>query len=241
MIVTRSLIATIALAFSFVTGAPAQDFIRGRIQHSAGPVRVSRPKAPAAQEATPAQTVASKAGAKKHIEIDLGDFKYSPMQPALPDWPSSAARSPRFPQQKTGASQANLIDESAEMTIAWEEWHKRVSEEIYARWVHLGRVPGEARVSITVKRDGSMDWSVSSYLGPHSSFGFHPLVESHFRASVDATLASVKGSPAFEFPEKSQRQEVQLHTKFSSQMDNGPSGYSWKRGDYEKVYSLGGI
>lgn len=138
---------------------------------------------------------------------------------------------------KAGAvtKDGELSESDRELIIAWESWHKAVSAAIYRRWRIFGTVAGEAKVKLVVSREGDISSKLISYdydAGDDLDiFGSKEL----FEANVVETLKSLNHDSVLVFPVKSKRQEVVLNTRFASHMGLGLSGYSWKRGDVERV------
>ncbi|MBY0356873.1 MAG: hypothetical protein K2W82_02645 [Candidatus Obscuribacterales bacterium] len=202
-----------ALVSAPVNCAPA---IKGRVETGDVFVKLARPTAKAVpQEATP-----DKSGATKPV-IDVSDFMFGNAE--------------EFAQKTVDAEKKSEKDES-ELVIAWENWHRRVSAIIYRRWKVYGSVSGEAKVRLTVSREGVINVKFLSFL-EQAEDEYEETVgeQAAFESKVLAALASLNHNPALEFPAQSKRQEVVLNTRFTSHSGVGPSGYSWKRGDYERV------
>lgn len=112
---------------------------------------------------------------------------------------------------------------SREMTLAWERWHKALSQAIYTRWQGMAQDPGKATVRITVTRDRRIRAQIM-----RSSGG--PVFDTVVLAAID----SLNGNPGLTFPAKSVRQHVSFEADYIAASDVTP-GYSWVKNDYEKV------
>lgn len=121
-----------------------------------------------------------------------------------------------------------------ELVIAWEAWHKRLCEHIYHHWLSLGRVPGEGVVVLHVTRDGKIDYDLQDF---HTELFDESVPEQRmlFDECVGETLKALNHKEVLPFPARSRRTEVFLSTRFSFRHGDGPSGYNWKKGDYERV------
>lgn len=140
---------------------------------------------------------------------------------------------------KNSRSGAGAEDQSRELVIAWERWHKAVAAAIYSRWRTYGIVPGEEKVKMTFYRDGELKFEFSGYnaFSEISEDDLRNRME--FEENINRTLHSLNHNPILAFPPKSQRKKVVLESLFSSHYGCGLSGYSWKRGDYEHLNAQG--
>jgi hypothetical protein len=123
-----------------------------------------------------------------------------------------------------------------EMVLAWEEWHKRLCASIYHYWLMYGNIPGEGTVTLNVTREGEIDFELNDYnVNPQEQFSMEQ--RELFSHAINHTLQFLAHTDVLTFPEKSQRKEVTLTTRFSfTEREDGPQGYSWKKGDYERVH-----
>lgn len=123
-----------------------------------------------------------------------------------------------------------------ELVVAWEHWHKNLCSVIYQRWIDCGNIPGDASIDIHITRGGDVDFQLKDYsVNPTEQFSTNQ--KEMFEHAVGRTLQLVDPI-ALSFPARSQRNEVNLTTKFTySDREDGPQGYTWKRDDVERVPS----
>jgi hypothetical protein len=113
---------------------------------------------------------------------------------------------------------------SREMMLAWERWHKQLSQAIYQRWQAMAEDPGHATVKITVTRDHQIMAQILRSSGAPQ-----------FQGTIMAAISSLNGNPGLTFPAKSQRNSVSFEADYVAGADVQP-GYSWVKNDYEKVH-----
>lgn len=129
-------------------------------------------------------------------------------------------------------------EHSKELTVAWDEWHRRVISAFYQRWKDGIDTTGQSRVTIIVTCDGKVEFTLSDFEQPDFA-NYDPGAEAAFKHAIDDCIMHFEKTPVLEFPPMSQRKEVKLVTTFSMNMF-GPSGYSYKHGDYEHVHTPAG-
>lgn len=112
---------------------------------------------------------------------------------------------------------------SKEMVLAWERWHKQLSEAIYTRWQKRVRTPGKATIRVEVTRDRQIRAFILNTDG-----------DGPFVASVMEAIEGLNGNPGLTFPAKSQRREVSFEADYVAATNVNP-GYSWVKNDYERV------
>lgn len=112
---------------------------------------------------------------------------------------------------------------SREMVLAWERWHKQLSEAIYTRWQKRVRTPGKATIRVDVTRDKRIRATIISTDG-----------DGRFISSVMEAIEGLSGNPGLTFPAKSQRQDVSFEADYIAATNVAP-GYSWVKNDYERV------
>lgn len=112
---------------------------------------------------------------------------------------------------------------SKEMVLAWEKWHKQLSEAIYTRWSEMADTPGRATIHLTVTRNLQVIPVIVSSSG-----------SGRFDRGLLEAINSLSGNPGLTFPRKSQRDKVEFETDYVAATDV-KSGYSWVKNDYEKV------
>src|SRR5437868_1368125 len=113
---------------------------------------------------------------------------------------------------------------SKEMVLAWERWHKQLSETIYERWSERADCPGRATVRVTVTRDHHLTATMMNSDGSR-----------HFDEGLMASIDGLDGNPGLTFPRKSQRDHVSFEADYIAGRNVNP-GYSWVKNDYEKVH-----
>lgn len=112
---------------------------------------------------------------------------------------------------------------SRELTLAWEQWHKQLSKAIYDTWSSMVDQRGRATLRVSVDRGRQISINViSSSGGPR------------FTKSLMSAIESLEGNAGLNFPSGSQRQVVSFEADYVADTDVQP-GYSWVKGDYEKV------
>lgn len=112
---------------------------------------------------------------------------------------------------------------SKEIMLAWEKWHKQLSEAIYSRWSETADTPGRATIKITVTKSLQIIPEVITSSGSH-----------RFDRGILEAINSLNGNVGLTFPRMSQRDNVQFETDYVADT-NVQSGYSWVKNDYEKV------
>jgi hypothetical protein len=113
---------------------------------------------------------------------------------------------------------------SKEMVLAWERWHKQLSQAIYARWSQTASVPGSCTLRLTITRQRTIQVMVVRPSG-------NPI----FDEGLMQAILSLNGNPGLTFPSQSQRQYVALESDYVAGHNIDP-GYSWVKDDYEKVH-----
>ncbi len=124
-------------------------------------------------------------------------------------------------------------DTAEDLLILWEEWHKKISKAIYTQWANYAPGPGEAHVTLTFRKDRSINLSVTRYnsLADYGNDGN----QWQFIDAIHKAVQEINGSPDLAFPDKSKRKEVVLNACFRSNPYDTVGGYSFKRGDVERV------
>jgi hypothetical protein len=112
---------------------------------------------------------------------------------------------------------------SREMVLAWERWHKQLSEAIYTRWQKRVRTPGKATIRVEVTRDRQI-----------RAFILNTDSDGPFISSVTDAIEGLNGNPGLTFPAKSQRRDVSFEADYVAATNVNP-GYSWVKNDYERV------
>lgn len=113
---------------------------------------------------------------------------------------------------------------SRELTLAWEKWHKQLSQVIYERWSSVADEPGRATVRVTVDRNKTIRVAFINSDG-----------SPRFDRKLRAVIEDLQGNPGLTFPTKSQRPMVSFEADYIAAHNVTP-GYSWVKNDYEKVH-----
>lgn len=112
---------------------------------------------------------------------------------------------------------------SKELVLAWEKWHKQLAGAIYQVWNGRARSPGRAVLKITVYRNRTIVPEILSCSG-----------NSDFRGSIMSVFSDLNGNQGLTFPSKSERQQVSFEAEYIAGRHVDP-GYSWLKGDFEKL------
>jgi len=112
---------------------------------------------------------------------------------------------------------------SREMTLAWERWHKQLSQTIYTRWQSMAQDPGRATVRITVTSNRTIRAQILRSTGGRA-----------FDTVILAAIQSIDSNQGLTFPAKSVREHVSFEADYIAASDVTP-GFSWVKNDYEKV------
>ncbi len=112
---------------------------------------------------------------------------------------------------------------SRELLIAWDRWYKQLSAAIYNRWSQVADVPGTATVKLIIAKDRTLNAVMVKSSG-----------NPDFDSGLIQAILSLSGNPGLTFPAQSQRQSVSLESDYIAGHNVDP-GYSWIRGDTERV------
>ncbi len=112
---------------------------------------------------------------------------------------------------------------SRELKLAWERWHKQMSGAIYSRWQSVADEPGAATLRITVTRDRVITVTVLRASG-----------SSRFDNKLLHVIDGLQGDPGLTFPSKSERRMVSFEADYVAARNVKP-GFSWVKDDYETV------
>jgi hypothetical protein len=113
---------------------------------------------------------------------------------------------------------------SRALVVAWELWHKQLSQAIYARWSQTASVAGSCTLKLTITKNRMIQVTV-----------VHPSGNPIFDQGLMDAILSLNGNPGLTFPSQSQRQFVALESDYVAGHNIDP-GYSWVKDDYEKVH-----
>jgi hypothetical protein len=221
-----------------VAATPSDDpLLRGRVETRSGPTRLQRPGTPVLQSNADTQPGGKQSSSLKAL-VDFGDFTFGK--------PAQKPEFAKFDDITGGATPAPTAQplqseaEDGAMIIAWEEWHKRICKAIYDNWLANSRIEGVAHTTICITRDRHITVTVEDVTISPLAIGRFPRgatlveerLETEFRKEIADTVQPLDGSMVFDFPSKSQRQEVVFHPYFKK---DGNRGYDWTKGDYERV------
>ncbi|HEY9790896.1 MAG TPA: hypothetical protein V6D22_10885 [Candidatus Obscuribacterales bacterium] len=228
------LLGSTSVAFA---ATPSDEVLHGRIESRTGPTRLQRPGTPVLQSAAEQQPGCKPASSLKAL-VDFGDFTFG--QPAqkpefakIDDIAGGATPEPSAKPLESGTDEGALL-------IAWEEWHKRICKAIYENWLANSKIEGVAHTTICITRDRHITVTVEDVsISPMALARFprgaqlvEERLETEFRKEIADTVQPLDGSMVFDFPSRSQRQEVVFHPYFRKE---GNRGYDWTKGDYERV------
>lgn len=239
--ITGFVVAT-GLMFT-LNGIALAQVLKGHLQRQDQPARIKRPVTPTLTGIFSTDVVrgehnissnAIKTGIQEN-DFAIGFHKMSPQK-------DDTAYGVTAPKQAAVKENALIGEaESADLVIAWEEWHRRVCAAIFARWRQFGVLPGVATTTLNFTRDRHIQVTVheveidpSIYdIVPESSRMSAAELQQAFIKTVNSTIEPLDGDLVLEFPERSRRKTVQFNPAFRG--TSGPAGYNWKKNDYERV------
>lgn len=212
----------LAAAISLLTPAAYADgALQGRIEHRHSLQRLGRPAMPSRPLGEPLEQ-ASNGKHKSTFKLtssnvsnllDKGSFDFNA-------------------KQNGGVDESNKESESV---IAWEQWHQNLSKIIYHHWLTYSNIPGEGVVTLTVTRDGDVNFDLSNFHVQPSEQIANDQKEL-FERCLGRTLNMIAHTDELAFPQGSQRKNVTLTCNFKHSLsDDVHQGYDWKRNDYERV------
>lgn len=129
----------------------------------------------------------------------------------------------RLQDQKLQPLNGNLKQDSPEMDIAWNEWHKRVAQAVYIRFNNMAKMafpqsrPLSCQITYTVTRDGQIV-NCRSLQGSG---------DRTFDSMVLQVVASLNGSALLQFPQGSRRQQVEKLAGFEHNFGD-PKGFKYQ-------------
>jgi hypothetical protein len=226
-------LSSLALLVSQTAGL-AQDPLQGRIESRNGLSRLNRPAMPSRPLGDAMEHLPPSASGGHHKSgFDLAASSVSNL---LDKQAFNFGNTEAKADSSKSAVKGGIDATDRELVVAWEEWHKRLCSTIYHYWLTYGNIPGEGSVRLNVTRDGEIAFMLEDYhVSPFEQFS--PQQRDMFDHAIAQTLQYMSHTDVLIFPEKSQRKDVTLSTKFSfSEQDDGPQGYTWKKGDYEHVH-----
>lgn len=219
MIKQGNVLALFLLMHSQSSAANAADVLQGRIEQRNAPVRVMRPS-------TPSRPLGNALEQFSQVKTVL-PIKSPPPVASILDKGNFSSFTKSMKGTADGADK--------ELLVAWEQWHKNICAGIYDHWLSEGRVPGNGVVAVTVSRFGDINYTLQNFY-VDASEQYDENQKAIFEESIARTLHSLDRN-LLRFPLRSRRSEVHLTTTFAhSDREGGPQGYTWKRGDVERVH-----
>jgi outer membrane biosynthesis protein TonB len=210
--------------------AMAQKVLQGRVEHADENTRLKRPagnlgeRLPGQVESTRLQrSTPMEAPSFKGSLVDTNTFRQPLAGRATDDGVQLGLLKPNDFANLPNKFDMGAERGSKEMVLAWERWHKQLSEAIYTRWSETADTPGRATVRLTVTKNNQVIPVVVSSSGSR-----------RFDRGLLEAISSLNGNPGLTFPKKSQRERVEFETDYVASTDV-KSGYSWVKNDFEKV------
>jgi hypothetical protein len=223
-IMKRSYAGALGLAYLLLIVASSvarADVLQGGVQKEDELLRISRPQNSDLKIERPIPVAPPRL--KSGVQ-DTTAFSPTLSGNARQDDPNLNASQPQY-----GTIPANKFDLGAErgdkeLVLAWEKWHKQLSEAIYARWSQTASVPGMCTLRLTITRERHVQVQVLHASG-------NPI----FDQGLIEAIQSLDSNQGLTFPTNSQRQFVSLESDYIAGHDINP-GYSWVKNDYEKIH-----
>lgn len=167
---------------------------------------------------------------------DQGDFNGQGMpgnMAQLPQQqqPRQQMQAPQMqPPTQMNAMRSNDPDNSREMQLAWDDWHKRVAEAIFNQIGGIAKMtlprtqPLQCIIHYTITRDGRVVNVNMQQNSPNIIYN----------AMVFGVVTRMAGNPVLAFPQGSRRMQVEKMSTFSH--NAGPNqGYRYIQGDKETM------
>lgn len=235
------LLPGIQSACAQATQSADKTVLHGKVIEHDRFVRLQRPSTPSLSISHDGQ--GSKLASGSHeASIDMGTdqflFNFKSQKPVADTLAAEGQ-----PAKAAKATEPDLFgeEESGELVIAWEAWHKRVSGAIFERWRVNGKLPGVAHVELRFTRDRHVIVDVQDVyidpdvynLLPEGSPCSPEYLRKQFTEEIMSSVQPLDGSSVLDFPAKSKRTVVYETPAFRG--TRGPASYSWKHDDYERV------
>lgn len=170
------------------------------------------------------ETFDAPASAFHRLAAEQQQDNFAPMQ-ARPD--TQPMRRPLISGVQQNATDA---DETAQMRLAWDAWHKRVAQAIYQRFSTLSNMafknapPLCAQVAYAVTRDGQITNVHFIQKSPNLMFN----------SLILGVLSSINGDASIlTFPQGSRRVSVDKSGTFTQ--NYGIEGFKYTTGDQETI------
>lgn len=216
-----------AVLSSLALAAPVEaEVLKGRVE-AEGSMRVARPGlggAGAGQAAPPLRVARPQTDSLRGSATDISAFRPPLTGRAQDDGISLGLLKPND-FASIPPSKFNLGTErnSRELVLAWERWHKQLSEAIYTRWSQTADAPGRATLRITVTKDRKINPIIVRCDGGR-----------RFERGLLSAIMSLDGNQGLNFPVKSERDQITFETDYVASTDVTP-GYSWVKNDFERI------
>lgn len=167
---------------------------------------------------------------------DQGDFNGQGMPGNFGQMPQQQQQAPRMqapqmqPPTQINAMRSNDPDNSQEMQLAWDEWHRRVAEAIFNQIGGIAKMtlprtqPLQCVIHYTITRDGRVVNVNMQQNSPNIIYN----------AMVFGVVTRMAGNPVLQFPQGSRRMQVEKMSTFSH--NAGPNqGFRYIQGDKETM------
>ncbi|MCC6978691.1 MAG: TonB C-terminal domain-containing protein [Candidatus Melainabacteria bacterium] len=215
--------------FTAADPAQAQNVLKGRIEREDEITRIQRPAVNSNAFQGQAQT--TRIGRSEPVEapsfrgglVDTNAFRQPLSGHAQDEGVRLGLLKPNDFANLPNKFDVGAEKNSREMVLAWERWHKQLSEAIYTRWSEAADTPGRATIRLTVTKNLQLLPVIVSSSGSR-----------RFDDGLMEAITSLNGNPGLTFPRKSQREKVEFETDYVA-ATNVKSGYSWVKNDFEKV------
>jgi len=162
---------------------------------------------------------------------DEGPFGSKGMPQLEPDDAPSQGDARNDTPFQSSTTTPGVGDNSAQMKLLWDAWHKRVAETIYSRFNQSAQTffkrsqPLSCQVSYMVARDGRV--GQVRVLQPSSN----PIYDT----MLVTVIKSIQHNPVLEYPPNSQRQFVEKSGTFTWNYSGSGVGFRFLTGDQEKI------
>lgn len=232
--IRRTLALLAAWCVLGAAGSPAaySEVLQGRVSVEDELLRINRPAAGAApdrlrgngESTRIARPAAGFNGAAGRPLVDTTAFA-PPLsgQAKQDDFKLGVVKADQFKMPPPNNFDLGAERNSRELVLAWERWHRQLSQAIYSRWSARASSPGQATVRVTVTSDRSIRADIVSSTGGRQ-----------FQESLLDAIEGLTGNPGLTFPSKSRRRQVTFEGDYIASPNVRP-GYSWVKNDYERV------
>jgi hypothetical protein len=201
------------------------DMLKGEVQENDGTVRLSRPSTGSGgNNSSSLRLDRPTAGNGSPMTGLVNTSQFSqPLMGNAQNGSMGLVRPDEFRNLSAQKFDLGADRGSRELLIAWDRWYKQLSAAIYNRWSQVADIAGHATVRLTVSKDRTLSAVMVQSSG-----------NPEFDSGLISAIMSLNGNPGLTFPAQSQRQAVSLESDYIAGSNVDP-GYSWVRGDTEKV------